>query len=158
MTDYFELLRILAAHEVDFIVVGGVAAVLRAVPVQTFDLDIVHARNDENIQSLLAALTELDAVARHRPQRPRPNASHFVGTGHILLTTRHGNLDVLCTIDDGAGYDELKQYADELEVAGETFRVLGLRHLADVKRRAGRPKDLAVVPLIEHIIELSEEE
>jgi hypothetical protein len=38
----------LVAHDVEFIVVGGVAAVLQGAPVVTFDLDILHRRTPEN--------------------------------------------------------------------------------------------------------------
>jgi len=41
--DFFAILEALAAHKVDFIVVGGVAAVLQGAPIATFDLDVVHA-------------------------------------------------------------------------------------------------------------------
>ena len=43
------ILRTLANHGVDFIVVGGIAAVLDGVPAQTFDLDVAHSRAAENL-------------------------------------------------------------------------------------------------------------
>ena len=61
-TKIAELLGVLARHQVDFIVVGGVAAVIQGAPVNTFDLDVVHARTPDNIERLLGALRELDAV------------------------------------------------------------------------------------------------
>ena len=59
-----DALATLARHGVEFVVVGGVAAVLNGAPISTFDLDIVHARSEENLDRLLAALTELDARDR----------------------------------------------------------------------------------------------
>jgi len=50
-------------HAVDFILVGGVAAVLDGVPVNTFDLDIVHSKEPDNIGCLLAALDSLGVEA-----------------------------------------------------------------------------------------------
>jgi hypothetical protein len=56
--------------------VGGVAAVLDGAPINTFDLDVVHSRNETNIARLLAVLEELDAVYRIHPERRiRPAAS-----------------------------------------------------------------------------------
>ena len=49
-------LDVLSAHAVDFIVVGGVAAVLGGAPISTFDVDIVHARDDANVARLVSAL------------------------------------------------------------------------------------------------------
>jgi hypothetical protein len=61
MTGFREALRILRAHGVDFIVIGGVSAVLNGAPVNTFDLDIVHSREPKNIAKLLKTLEDLGA-------------------------------------------------------------------------------------------------
>jgi hypothetical protein len=88
---FLEILKVLIRHRVDFIVVGGVSAVLHGAPVTTFDLDVVHARNRENIARVLAALEELDAVYRAQPERQlRPDKSHLEGPGHQLLLTKFG--------------------------------------------------------------------
>jgi hypothetical protein len=62
------ILQELRDHRVDFIVVGGVAAVLEGVPVNTFDLDVVRFREPDNIGRLLAALDSLGAAYRMRPE------------------------------------------------------------------------------------------
>jgi hypothetical protein len=78
------------------VVVGGVAAVLNGAPISTLDLDIVHARSEENLDRLLAALTELDARYRDLTGRVlRPERSALAGDGHHLLITSYGPLDVL---------------------------------------------------------------
>jgi len=61
-----EILKVLTRHRVDFIIVGGVSAVLHGAPVTTFDLDVVHSRDQKNLARLLAALQELEAVYRAR--------------------------------------------------------------------------------------------
>jgi hypothetical protein len=58
------ILQTLADHQVDFIVIGGVCAVLHGAPVTTFDVDLVHARTPENIERLLRALESLDTIYR----------------------------------------------------------------------------------------------
>ncbi|MEO8658568.1 MAG: hypothetical protein ABI693_08865 [Bryobacteraceae bacterium] len=67
--DFGGILRTLADHGVQFIVVGGVAAALHGSPVSTFDVDIVHARNAENVTKRMAALDSLDAHYRLQPER-----------------------------------------------------------------------------------------
>ena len=85
----------LAGHGVDFIVVGGVAAVLGGAPISTFDLDIVHAR-DPDLVRLVAALGDLDARYRDPAGRVlRADAAGLAGNGHHLLMTRCGPVDVL---------------------------------------------------------------
>lgn len=144
-----ELLAVLARHEVDFIVVGVTAAVLQGAPVVTFDLDIVYSRTAENVFKLRAALDDLDAIFRNTPgRRIAPSESHLLSPGHKLLQTRLGPLDVLGTIDTDAGFEELLPHSVRLEVDGRTVLALGLARLIEVKERAGRPKDLAVLPVL----------
>jgi len=87
---FLRLIEVLVRHEVRFIVVGGVAAVLQRVPVNTQDFDLVHDRAMDNVTRLLAVLDELGARYRDDPRNLRPNASHLVGPGHQLLQA--GNL------------------------------------------------------------------
>lgn len=65
-SDFLAILKILAAHEVEFIVVGGVSAVLQGAPIATFGLDLVHSREPRNIARLIEALKELGAYEQKR--------------------------------------------------------------------------------------------
>jgi len=101
-------LRALHDGDVDFILVGGLAAVLNGAPVDTFDVDVAHSRDPANIDRLLPVLEELDAIFRMQPERRlKPNASHLASTGHLNLITRYGPLDLLKTIGRALGYQEL---------------------------------------------------
>jgi hypothetical protein len=149
---YHEILLRLADAGVEAIVVGMAAGVLQGVPTMTWDLDIVHRRTPENVARLLRVLHDIDAVARHDPRRLRPNESHLIGPGHILLETQFGHFDCLGAIDGTRGYDELVQQAVTVEFEGRALRVLELRELLAIKTRAGRAKDLAAIPYIESTI------
>jgi len=146
---FADILHLLAANEVEFIVVGMTAGVLQGAPVTTVDVDVVHRRTADNVARLLRALEALDAVYRHDPRKLRPAESHLSGPGHQLLATRHGDLDCLGTIDEGRGYDELLELTVEMSLSAEsTIRVLSLPALIEAKERAGRPKDLAALPVL----------
>ena len=70
--DFRAVLTALAEADVDFVVVGGVAAVLHGAPATTFDLDLVHSRAVESYRRLHAVLARLEACSReHLPQRRR---------------------------------------------------------------------------------------
>jgi hypothetical protein len=146
-------MRALGAHRVDFIVVGGVAAVLEGAPVNTFDLDIVHSRAADNITRLLAALDSLEACYRSRPDR-KPDASHLASPGHQLLMTRFGPLDILGAIGRAHTYDDLLSHTTEIE-AGQSLRVrvLSLEMLIAVKEEVADAKDLAVLPVLRRTLE-----
>lgn len=151
---FAEILHLLAANEVEFVVVGMAAGVLQGAPVTTIDLDIVHRRSPENVARLLRVLGQLDAVYRHDPRRLRPQESHLRGPGHQLLTTIHGDLDCLGAVDEGKSYEELLQTTTELELDDRrTIRVLALATLIEMKERLGRPKDLAVLPVLRATLE-----
>ena len=70
--------------------------------------------------------------------------------GHQLLETANGDLDCLGSIDDGKSYDELIASTVPIKLSGDlTIRVLDLATLIEIKKRAGRPKDLAALPHLE---------
>ncbi len=153
--DTLELLRVLIRHGVEFIVVGMTAGVLQGAPVVTFDLDIVYRREPDNLDRLLAALLELDARFRGNPRRIPPNLSHLESAGHKLFETRLGDCDVLGSIDDGLGFDDLMPDTINIETEELSLHVLGLKRLIEIKRRAGRPKDLAALPVLQSTLERS---
>jgi predicted nucleotidyltransferase len=136
-----EILATLSREGVEFIVVGGAAAVLQGAPVTTRDLDIVHRRTADNAARLARALEVLDAVYRHDSRRLRPNESHLVGPGHQLTESPHGALDCLGTIEDETVYEDLLPHAEILEIDGFGVQVLSLERLIEVKRKLDRPKD-----------------
>jgi hypothetical protein len=152
--DFLAILNVLAAHEVKFIVVGGVCAVLQGAPVSTFDLDIVHARDPENIGRLLAALHELGAVSREHPDRQiGPDRTHLESPGHQLLLTKAGPLDVLGVVSGGRGYGELVSQVDEMRIGSVSIKVLRLATLIDIKEELGREKDRAVLSILRRTLE-----
>ena len=57
-------LRVLEEHDVEFVVVGGIAARLRGAPLLTQDLDITPARDHGNLERLAKALEDLEARLR----------------------------------------------------------------------------------------------
>jgi hypothetical protein len=147
---FVETLRLLAAADVEFIVVGMTAGVLQGAPVTTLDLDVLHRRTPENVARLLKALRELRAVYRGDPRRLSPTESHLAGPGHQLLETVNGDLDCLGSIGDGQSYEELLGSTVDIVLSGGLhIRVLDLPTLIELKTRAGRPKDLAAIPHLE---------
>lgn len=153
--DYLALLRTLKEHGVDFIVVGGVCAVLHGAPIATFDLDVVHSRSPENIERLLKALAALKATSRSHPEKNLvPGRSHLASPGHQLLMTAHGPLDLLGTVGTGRGYAELLPLSTDLELTGDvTVHLLDLEALIALKEETGHEKDLAVLPVLRRTLE-----
>ena len=136
--DYIAILRALTDHHVDFIIVGGVGAVLQGAPIMTFDLDIVHSTDEANIERLLTTLESL-----------KPQASHLRSSGRQFLITRYGPLDLLGTIGHGHAYAELIHQTVALQVADDlAVRVLELASLIAIKEETAAEKDEAVLPIL----------
>ena len=152
--DLLGLIELLNKEGVEFIVVGGVAAVLHGAPVTTFDLDIVYSRDPENLRRLHHALQQLDAIYRIQPERRLvPTPSHLESNGHHLLMTRAGPLDVLGTVGNGHSYDALLGQTEHLEAQdGLTVRVLNLEGLIRLKEEVGREKDKLVLPILRALL------
>ncbi|MDD5451750.1 MAG: hypothetical protein PHT49_07660 [Desulfovibrionales bacterium] len=143
---------------VEFILVGGLAAVVQGAPVTTMDLDIVHKRSPENIARLLAFLKSIDAFHR-RPDNKiiRPKKGDISGMGHALFTTRLGPLDVLAVIEEGRDYEDLLKHTVEIEFRGHTVRVLDLKTLVELKRTSRDLKDRQRLPVLEETLRQVEE-
>ena len=152
--DFLEIIRILSGHNVDFIIVGGVCAVLHGAPVTTFDLDLVHSRSQDNLSRLLSALEELDAYFRGGgDQRLKPTLSHLSSPGHQLLMTKFGPLDLLGTIGRGHSYGDLMKHTSVLEIDGNQVHVLDLETLIEIKKETISEKDKVVIPILERTLE-----
>lgn len=93
---FFRLLEVLVRHDVEFVIVGGVAALLEGAPILTLDLDVVHQKTPENVERLLRALEEIHARYRDPAgQLILPNAAHLSTNRFNLLITDLGALDIL---------------------------------------------------------------
>ncbi|MFO0968723.1 MAG: hypothetical protein U0793_24465 [Gemmataceae bacterium] len=155
--DLKAILKKLADHQVEFILIGALSAVLQGAPISTFDVDIVHRRTPENLQRLVAALEDLDAYYRERRDRKvKPTLSHLAGPGHNLLATRLGPLDVLGAISDDRDYDSLLPDSHLVPIDEQNLRVLNLRTVIAMKEKAGRDKDIMALSVLKRTLEISE--
>src|ERR1017187_9458833 len=147
--DFLAALRALHEGGVEFAVVGGLAAVLNGAPVNTFDLDIVPARDEANVAKVLRVLDILDGIYRMQPDRRiKPVASHLSSPGHHNLITNCGPLDVLGTIGRGLGYEDLLPHTIEMETGeGVRVRVLDLATIVELKEELAGEKAMGVLAL-----------
>lgn len=133
----------LAAHRVNFVVIGNYGAQLRGVEVQTQDADMAFQRERQNLERLMAALDELDAVIRFEGGTvPLPTHDpQLLAHGEIWnLRTVHGDLDLLYD-PAGGGYAELLPGAEWVTVRGFPVLVASLDDIIRSKELADRAKD-----------------
>ena len=134
--DFRAAFRAISDGHVKFIVVGAVASVLNGAPMNTFDFEIVPARDEKNLARLRNALDSM-------------GASHLSSPNPQNLTTKHGPLDVLGTIGRGLTFEDLSPHTVEMDIGnGIRVQVLDLETIIAIKEELGTEKDLAVLPLL----------
>jgi len=145
MTDFKGLLRALTDANVEFILVGGVAATVHG----------STRRTPENIARLVRALAPHAPYLRGAPPGLpfRWNSATVERGLNFTLTSDVGDLDLFGEIAGGGTYDALRPHAVAIQVFEVECLCLGLERLIDVKRAAGRPKDLDAVAELEAILE-----
>jgi hypothetical protein len=152
--DLEKLIENLGKSKIKYILVGGMAAVAHGSPVLTFDLDIVHEKSDANTQKIKDLLISLDAYQR-RPDdlKLKPDFEALQGTGHMLLSTKYGPMDILGAIEKGLGYEELIENIIKIEFHGFEIHVLDLKTLIELKRESKRPEDKQRLKILEETFE-----
>ena len=138
-----EILSVLLKHEVDFVLIGGLAAIALGSAIPSYDVDIAYARHYENLERLVEALRELGATLRGAPEDVpfQLDAKTIEKGAHFTFSTPYGSLDILSHPDGAPSYDRLKEAAVRTEVAGLTLYVTSIDHLIAMKEASGRPKD-----------------
>ena len=155
MIAFEEAFGALAGGGVEFIVVGGVAAAIHGSARVTRDLDVVYRRTADNLRRLV------DALSPHRPYlRGAPAGLPFRWDEETLrrglnftLSTSLGEIDLLGEIAGGGGYDSLVAHTAAVHVFGVDCLCLTLEKLIEVKRAAGRPRDLEAIAELEALRE-----
>lgn len=147
----------LVRRDVDFIVIGAIAAIAQGYPLNTQDLDITPARDPDNLERLAAALKDLDARLRI-PNDPSgiefPIEARFLGSvDSWTLKTPSGDLDLRFRPSGTAGYEDLKRGAISAELWGHEILVSSLPDIIRMKEAAARPKDLAQLPALHQTLE-----
>ena len=153
--NFSALLPLLVRHSVRFIVVGGGAAIAHGLARLTYDVDVVYARDPDNIRNLSVALQDHHPYLRGAPPGlPFRWDEQTIQAGlNFTLTTTAGDLDLLGDVTGGGSYEELLPFSEELTAFNVQCRFVTLERLIQLKRAAGRPKDLEVIAELQALLE-----
>ena len=152
MNRFIEILASLRKHEVDHVIVGGLAAVFHGAPVLTMDIDALVQVTEANAARLLAVFEDLDARFREHAVVIRPERAHVMARRHLLLATRAGKFDVLGSMGPRPHrLDDVREEIVHLDVDGLRVPVLSLPELIRQKRALGRDKDLIALRMLEEV-------
>jgi predicted nucleotidyltransferase len=147
------LLRRLAAADVDFIVIGGVAVIAHGHVRVTKDLDIFYATDAANLERLATVLQSVDArLSGLTEDVPFVADARTLRSMSVLpLDTSQGRLDLLASPDGASPYRELADRSETVDFGDVRVRVTSLDDLIAMKRAAGRLQDQADLQVLEAI-------
>ena len=148
--DPLAALRALRDADVEFVLIGGVAARLHGSPSLTRDVDICYSRDRDNVERLAAALGSLHAQLRGVDDDVGfiLDAATLLAGANFTFTTDVGDVDVLALPAGVEGYAELAEHAEVVDLDGTSILVTTLDDLIRMKRAAGRAKDRAEVEIL----------
>lgn len=140
------LLRALAEHEVEFCVIGAVAAWLQGSPAVTLDLDVMPQRDFENAERLAAALNSLAARGPHEEAASELEGADFLGWRSQRFETEAGPIDVVPHAAAIGGFEDVATV--KLALGDLSVRVITIDEVIASKEKLGRPKDRAALPAL----------
>lgn len=152
--DFNRLLHRLADSGLDFVVIGGFAAVTHGSTLVTRDLDICALLTQENVEKLRAILA--DWHPRHRMTPQKLSFLEFPQSGplqNLYLETDYGIVDIITSVLGVGDFERLKRGAEIFEVGGRCYQVMSLADLIQAKEALGREKDLLAAKELRAIAE-----
>ena len=145
-----DLLKRLHDHDVEYVVIGGVAAIMHGSPRTTLDVDVCVVLSEPNLSRILSMLRGINPRFRMRPDKmPMPDdPDRLRGFNNLCLDTDLGTIDFLTEISGVGQYADALRESEVKDVDGFPCRVLTLDALISAKRAANRLKDrLAIFEL-----------
>jgi hypothetical protein len=155
------LIRTLAQHAVQYVLIGALAARLQGFPRVTADADITPARDADNLERLAAALRDLEArVYTDSVPEGLPfdcSAAMLSRASLWNLTTSAGRLDIAFEPSGTRGFEDLQKNAIRYDVFGVTLHAASLADIIRSKEAAGRPQDRQDVLILREMLRMSRE-
>ncbi len=141
--DAEQILRALAGHAVEYVIVGGLAVQTHGHVRTTVDIDVYPRPDPSNLGRLADALNALDArILNPGSQGLKIDGGTLPRASLRQFSTRHGAIDVLHDAPGAPPYDELRARALEIRLGDIDLAVAGLDDLISMKRATARAVDL----------------
>ena len=160
MASTLDMLTRLLDHDVELVLVGGMAGVVHGSSLVTQDVDVCTRFDTANLQRILGVLCDLQPRHRLHPEQPAlsMDAAELAKYQNLYLTTSLGALDLLTEITGLGDFEEVAKRTVKIDIEGRACRVLKIDALIESKRAIGRDKDLLAVRQLESIKKRSGEE
>ncbi|HET7385935.1 MAG TPA: hypothetical protein VFJ19_04645 [Nocardioidaceae bacterium] len=149
-----KILAVLMRHRVDFVLIGGLAALAHGSNIPTLDVDITPNPDVGNLDRLSAALTELEAEVRFGDEALpfSHNGESLANAGVWNLRTVFGDLNISMIPNGTQGYPDLIRDASDVAILDVVVPTSSLADVIRSKQAANRPKDQRVLPVLREIL------
>ena len=152
MQNLSELTRRLIAGQVEFVLVGGFAAVAHGVTLVTRDVDICCRFSEQNLMRIQKALADLHPAHRSRPDLPLAlTPEQCASLRNLYLKTDLGVLDCLGEVLGVGNFEEVAKHSLEVDLPSGKCRVLGIDALIRAKEAMNRDHDRITVKHLQEI-------
>lgn len=141
-----EIGRCLLDAKLDAVMIGNAAAALQGAPVTTVDFDFLFRPTPRNLVKLKAFARVLGASVL-RPYYPASDLYRVIRDDDGL------QVDFMGSIHGVRSFEGLRARAELIEVEGVSLRVASLPDIIKSKRAANRPRDRAVLEILERSVE-----
>jgi predicted nucleotidyltransferase len=149
-----ELFQRLCDADVDFVIVGGLAATLHGSAMVTQDIDVCAILTAESVSKLRETLRDLSPA--HRLTSPRQSfldhADIDATLKNLYLQTSLGPLDVLSSILGVGDFERVRANSIEIQVFGRRCRLMSVEDLILSKETLARDKDLMTAKELRSIL------
>ena len=137
--------RMLAKHRLDAVLIGNAAAALQGAPVTTMDLDFFMRASPQNVAKIRRIADDLKA----------PIGQPYYPASTLYRISREEDdlqFDFMTSISGIRSFEGVHSRASRVEFDGRPLWVASLDDVIRSKAAAGRPQDLAVMPILRRVV------
>jgi hypothetical protein len=136
------VLSAMHAHRLEAILIGNAAAAIHGAPVTTVDFDFMFRETATNLRRLKAVARDLEGVIL-RPYYPASKLYRLTNDDRGL------QVDFMPVVDGLRSFEGLRARAERMMLANQPLVIAALRDVIASKKAAGRPRDYAVMEILE---------
>jgi hypothetical protein len=137
-----EIFQALTDEGVEYVLIGGLAAIVQGASLVTLDTDICFRQRPSNCKRLTRALTRLEAEVYPTRTNFIPITADLLQTHRLVhLKTKLGRLDLIAIVPGLGTFEDLAGGATTIELGNLTIPVLTLDQLIQAKSALSQPKD-----------------
>ncbi|MBW1697664.1 MAG: nucleotidyltransferase [Deltaproteobacteria bacterium] len=141
-----KIARALNQARLEAVMVGNAAAALQGAPVTTLDIDFMFRKTPTNLRKLKAFARELDAQIL-KPFYPVSSLYRVINDDTGL------QVDFMSVLHGIKSFESLRSDAVEVEFEGYPLKIASLEKIIHSKKALGRPRDLAVIEILEKTLD-----